>query len=46
MINRSLPFWLFTLFLALSAAMMLVPAGDRVSTLEDGLGPVVETQPL
>lgn len=43
---RSLFLWCLTVFFVFAAAMMMVPLEARVSTLEQGMGPIVDTDPL
>ncbi len=43
---KTILLWAVAGFLGLSAAMMLVPLERPVSSLERGLGPVVDTNPL
>lgn len=43
---RSLIFWAIAGFMALTAAMMLVPREVPVASLETGLGPEVTTSSL
>ncbi|NNE81289.1 MAG: hypothetical protein HKN18_13560 [Silicimonas sp.] len=43
---RSVFLWCIAAFLGLSVLMMLSPAEAPVATLQYGLGPTVETDPL
>ena len=43
---RSLLFWTTAVFFALSGAMLMVEGTERVTSLEQGLGPKVEVLPL
>ena len=43
---RSLVLWSSAVFFALSGAMLLVAGEEKVTSLEQGLGPVVEVLPL
>jgi len=43
---QSIVLWCLAVFFAFSGAMMLVPRDATVSTLEQVMGPVVETDPL
>ena len=43
---RAFLFWSTAVFFALSGAMLMVEGTERVTSLEQGLGPEVEVLPL